>query len=110
VQGVHRRVEPLEVLPAVLAAVDAVIGSGQNAAGLFWVDCEAEHAAFGPQSGTHLPPAFTAVRADPGAVSYGVPAQIVKLSGMAVSSRNPLIWFSFPKAYAISTTPIPPRS
>jgi hypothetical protein len=51
VQGVHRRVEPLEVLPAVLAAVDAVIGSGQNAAGLFLVDCEAEHAAFGPQSG-----------------------------------------------------------
>jgi hypothetical protein len=71
VQSIHWRVEPLEVLPAVLASVDAVIGSGQNGSGLFRVDRQAEHTAFGPQSGPHLPPALTAVRADPGAGSYG---------------------------------------
>src|SRR5271156_4504858 len=71
VHSVHRRVEPLEVLPAVLAAVDAVICSGQHGPRLLRVYCEAEHAAFGPQSGSHLSPAFTAVGAHPGAGPYG---------------------------------------
>ena len=59
------------MLAAILAAVNAVIGSGKNGARLFRVDREAEHTAFGPQSGPHLPPAFTAVGTDPGAGSYG---------------------------------------
>src|SRR5215469_15102563 len=65
VQRVHRRVEPLETFAGIFAAVDAVIGAGQYGLRLFGVNRETEHAAFGPQSGPHLPPTFSAIGADP---------------------------------------------
>src|SRR5215467_9948397 len=65
VQRIHRRVEPLETFAGIFAAVDAVIGAGQYGLRLFGVNRETEHAAFGPQSGPHLPPTFSAIGADP---------------------------------------------
>ena len=59
----------LEILPAILAPVDAVIGAGKHGARLPGMNRETEYATFGPQTGSHLPPALAAVRADPGAGS-----------------------------------------
>ncbi len=73
-ERVHRRVEPLEALAAVLAAVNPVIGAGEHRARLARVNGKPEYPAFRPQPRPHLPPALAAVRADPGAGSDGTDA------------------------------------
>src|SRR6516164_2432551 len=67
VKRIHRRIHSIEMLAAVLAAIDAVIRPGQQHPGFRRMDREAEYAAFGPQTGSHLTPAFAAIRTDPGA-------------------------------------------
>ena len=64
----------LEMLAAVLAQINAVIGAGEDCPRLFRMDRETEYAAFGPQTRSHLPPAFAAVGTDPGAGPDGADA------------------------------------
>src|SRR5215469_13551493 len=71
VKRIHRRIHSLEMLAAVLAAIDAVIRTGQQRPGFLRMGREAKNAAFGPQSRSHLTPAFAAVRAYPGAGAHG---------------------------------------
>src|SRR6516165_4946248 len=70
-QRIHWRIEPLEALPAILAAVDPVIRAGEYGARLFGVNRKPEDPALGPQPASHLPPALATVGAHPSARSNG---------------------------------------
>src|SRR5262245_66665520 len=49
VELVHRRIQPLEMLAAVLAVVNAVVCPGEDRSRLFRVDGESENTAFRPE-------------------------------------------------------------
>src|SRR5262245_10663426 len=65
VELIHRRIQPLEMLAAVLAAVNAVVCPGEHRSRFFWMHRKSENAAFGPEPRPHLPPAFAAIGAHP---------------------------------------------
>src|SRR6516165_12473305 len=71
VKRIHRRIHSVEMLAAVFAAIDAIIHPAKQRPGFLRMDRKAEYAAFGPQTGSHLTPAFAAVRAYPGAGPHG---------------------------------------
>ena len=54
-----------EALPAIAAFVDAVIGAGEDRAGLGRMDREAVDAALAPQPLLHPPPVLAAIGAEP---------------------------------------------
>src|SRR5262249_41965644 len=103
-----RRIEPLEMLAAILAVVDAVIGAGQHGARLLRMDRKAEDAAFRPQTRPHLPPAIAAVRADPGTGADGADANR-EIAGHVFPPRpRYLVLVSHPVWEMSSTTPSGP--
>src|SRR5204862_2559239 len=69
IEPVHRRVEPLEALPAVGALVDAVIGAGEHGARLVRMHRQTEDAALAPQPLHDAPPALAAIGAEPQAAA-----------------------------------------
>src|SRR5205807_9614103 len=69
IEPVHRRVEPLEALPAIAALVDAVIRAGEDGARLMRMHGQAEDPALTPQPLHDAAPALAAIGREPQAAA-----------------------------------------